>query len=273
VWLDVCLSPEIEGGFSNRNLRDDPGGPTMYGVTLETLRRWRAPRQATIEDLKKLTIEEARAIASAGYWNKVQGDKLPAGLDLLAGDFALNSGPRQAVKTLQKCLGFTGDAVDGFIGPNTMSACLAADPHKLIRDYSTARLSFMRRLSNWESNKNGWTKRVATMQDLALQLAPARSVAATAQKRSDKFSLCSLIQIGGVAVSTVLPAVIEAMPTAKHAYDETVVLFTPYAELAPWFVPVIGAGVILGILYTRARNARLTALALKTGATEVAVAS
>src|SRR5688500_15627468 len=66
-----------EGGFLHHPL--DPGGPTKFGITLETLAR---ARKAAVdaEDVRTLDRAEAGAIYRALYWDVVRADELPAGL-------------------------------------------------------------------------------------------------------------------------------------------------------------------------------------------------
>jgi hypothetical protein len=54
-----------EGGFVNHPA--DRGGPTNFGVTQATLASWRG-REATIDDVRSLTIDEARDIYRTKYY-------------------------------------------------------------------------------------------------------------------------------------------------------------------------------------------------------------
>ncbi len=270
IWQNLLFSDAIEGGYSAP--RDGDPNPTMHGVTLKTLQAWRAPKIVTIDNLKALTVDEAKVIASASYWAPVQGDKLPGGLDVMLGDCSFNSGPRQAVKLLQGCLGFTGDDRDGFLGILTLKATLAADPRQLIRDYHAARLAFLRQLPTWESNGRGWSKRLDAMLELALTLAPAEAPTVTAKAGAAKTNLVAQTSMIGVLVSTVLPPIVEAIPAAKSAYTSTADLLAPYGVALPMLIPVVGGLVIVGILYTRYRASKLAKAALDTGASGVVIA-
>ena len=149
----------IEKGFSNRPKKADPGGPTNLGITLKTLRAWRNDKTLGIADIQALTKDEAIEIYRAQYWNPIRGDELPLGVDWAVFDFAVNSGPGRAVRELQELLSVKQDGIIGLITLNAIKNYPGRE-HKLIADYSQARLDFMKTLSNWPYNKNGWTKRV-----------------------------------------------------------------------------------------------------------------
>src|SRR4051794_6510465 len=107
--FDACLAfvLEEEGGYSD--MPGDPGGATNMGIARATLAAWRgAP--VSKDDVLSLERDEAVAIYKTLYWNAVGGDDLPPGLDLALFDDAVNSGPRQASRDLQRALGV---AVDG----------------------------------------------------------------------------------------------------------------------------------------------------------------
>jgi lysozyme family protein len=81
--LDVTLV--YEGGYSNDPR--DPGGPTNMGVTQKTLAAWRG-EPVSAADVKALTLDEARKIYKAQYWDRVRADRLPTGVDFAVFDYA-----------------------------------------------------------------------------------------------------------------------------------------------------------------------------------------
>lgn len=171
--FDRCLAAVLseEGGFANN--AKDPGGATNMGVTLATFQRFIKPK-GTIEDLKALTKDQAGVVFRRQYWDAVLGAKLPDGVDLAVFDFAINSGPDRAIRTLQ---GLTGATVDGKIGPATLAAVEKADRAQLINDICDERLSFLKRAKNPKSGKllwpdfgKGWSSRVLRIRRLALGL-------------------------------------------------------------------------------------------------------
>ncbi len=94
----LSLVLKHEGGFADHPA--DPGGATMMGITQATLAEWRG-RPVTKDEVRALSRVEAGAIYRARYWDAVKGDDLPSGLDLAAFDYAVNSGPARAVRTIQ----------------------------------------------------------------------------------------------------------------------------------------------------------------------------
>jgi len=111
-----------EGGFVDNPA--DPGGATNMGITQATLSAWLG-RPATVDEVKSLTADTAKAIYNANYYAKPRIDRLPALIQPVMLDAAVNSGPGQAVKWLQQVLnarGYGPLTVDGGIGPATISA-------------------------------------------------------------------------------------------------------------------------------------------------------
>lgn len=143
-----------EGGFVNHP--KDPGGMTNLGVTKAV---WEAHtgKPATEADMRALTPQAVQPVYKARYWDTIQGDDLPHGLDYCLFDCAVNSGPGRAIKLLQYVLHLK---VDGIMGKNTMHAIKTADPIELIEDYSQKRLEFLRSLPTWETFGKGWGKRI-----------------------------------------------------------------------------------------------------------------
>jgi len=144
-----------EGGFSDDPL--DPGGMTNKGVTRAVWSEWLG-RPASVKEMTLLTDESVAPLYKRKYWDAINGDELPDGIDHCVFDFAVNSGVGRAAKLLQSCLGVTAD---GQIGPKTIAAAKAADAKKVIELYGLARLTFLKSLPHWSVYKNGWSTRVA----------------------------------------------------------------------------------------------------------------
>lgn len=180
----ACLAEtrEIEGGWS-----DDPadrGGPTMKGITIGVYAGWvgatvkrgadgqfirDAAFLALMERLRNIDDETVAAICRANYWNAIRGDELPAGIDIAVWDYCLNSGPAQAIKSLQLSIG--GLVVDGHLGPATLDAVRTAPAQWLIPEYLDERRRFLRGRSNYWRFGKGWENRCDRVEGLALAMA------------------------------------------------------------------------------------------------------
>jgi lysozyme family protein len=154
-----------EGGYSND--ARDPGGATNYGITIGDYRRYVDPH-GTPADVRRMGVNEAKAIYRGKYWAAVHGDELPAGVDYAVFDFAVNSGVSRAAKYLQRIVGV---AADGEIGPETLKAVAEHDPAEIIRTLCSQRLQFLQSLRTWRAFGKGWARRVADVRVVSLDMA------------------------------------------------------------------------------------------------------
>lgn len=153
-----------EGGVSNH--KDDPGGFTNLGVTKSVWEEW-VGHPVDEKAMIALTPEIVAPLYRRKYWEKINGDALPSGVDYACFDAAVNSGPGRAVKWLQGCV---GTDMDGALGPKTLKAVEAFDKAQLIEDYSKRRLSFLSDLPHWSTFGKGWTRRVNEVNAVALSM-------------------------------------------------------------------------------------------------------
>ena len=153
-----------EGGYVNHPR--DPGGRTNLGVTQRVWEEW-VGHPVDEKTMRALTPKDVEPLYKRRYWDRVRGDDLPDGVDLIVFDTAVNSGPGRAIKFLQACVGVD---VDGAFGPKTLAAVQRADDQKLIKDYADRRLSFLTDLPTWEVFGKGWSGRVARVQNIANEM-------------------------------------------------------------------------------------------------------
>lgn len=154
-----------EGGYVDHP--KDPGSATMYGVTQRVLAAWRG-KPATKTDVRNLTKAEAAEIYKFQYWNAVRGNDLPAGLDYVMFDYAVNSGPVTAIKALQRALGVKADGVLGIVTARAASQRKTAD---LIRAVIAQRTGFLRSLATWTTFGKGWNRRCQEVEAAACRMA------------------------------------------------------------------------------------------------------
>lgn len=205
--FDLFLSEILkhEGGYVNHP--KDAGGPTNKGITLVNFRKFVKPN-GTIEDLKKLTDEQAGIVYRRNYWDAVLGAELPSGLDLATGDYAVNSGPSRPVKAIQKIVGVPQD---GKIGPVTLAAIAKHDVKKLINALCDERLAFMKRAKNtktgellWPTFGRGWKSRVDDIRAKSLSIANSKPIVLEPVKEGPKNNNGKNVTIAGLIVGVII---------------------------------------------------------------------
>ena len=169
MTIDQMLDDVIrrEGGYVHDPV--DRGGPTNYGITQRTLRAWRG-QMVTAADVRRLTRDEARAIYQRRYVDAPGFARLPDPLRAQVIDDGVLSGPRQAVKDLQRAIG--GVTVDGQLGPKTRAALRqrrVAGVHARLLQVRAARIGrIVHRDPSQARFLNGWLARItAFAEDLA----------------------------------------------------------------------------------------------------------
>ncbi len=174
--FDACLTLVLgaEGGFAND--ARDKGGATNFGITIGTLTDWRRGRSSdatvTIDDVRALTLDEAKEIYRSRYWNVLRCEDLPPGVDLLVFDFGVNAGTARSARVLQQVLGVEQD---GSVGPVTLNGLNTCPADKVIRDFSARRLDFYRSLDDFSVFGAGWTNRTNSMLEAALRMGASRA--------------------------------------------------------------------------------------------------
>jgi lysozyme family protein len=144
--FERCLAITLkwEGGYSNHP--DDPGGPTMRGIIQREYDAWRVKQGKGKRPVKQIEQSELRTIYRNEYWDAMDCDGLPCGLDLCVFDAAVNSGAGRAKKWLEQA-----QNIDAFCD---------------------ARLAYLQRLGRlWRVFGAGWGRRVAGIRNDAHLLA------------------------------------------------------------------------------------------------------
>ncbi len=145
-----------EGGFSNHPA--DPGGATMRGVIQRVYDAYRDRKGLGRRSVRLIENDELKEIYRRQYWDVIRGDELPSGVDYCVFDGAVNSGPVQSAKWLQRALRITAD---GHIGEETVDAAsMYGDFEGLIDAICDQRMAFLKSLRHWGTFGTGWTRRV-----------------------------------------------------------------------------------------------------------------
>ena len=156
---------QFEGGWSNNP--NDPGGATMKGITQHTYNQYLG-RPASQDELRNISDADVAAIYRKRYWDECLGDALADGLDFALFDAAVNTGPREASRLLQRIVGVPAD---GVLGPKSVAAVneyiAAQGLPKLIDAYTEARQAYYRLLPTYVHFGEGWRKRTDEVAVLA----------------------------------------------------------------------------------------------------------
>lgn len=147
-----CLSRvlEDEGGYSNDP--DDAGGPTKYGITITDVRKY-VKKNATAQDVRNLSLDEAKSIYKSKYWDTLRCDLLSSGVDYTVFDYGVNSGIGRPRKALQRFKSLSGT--------------------KLITAINDERATFLRSIGIGHNAKylKGWLARVSRVRKHSLDMA------------------------------------------------------------------------------------------------------
>jgi lysozyme family protein len=142
---EFCIKEVLksEGGYTNDPA--DSGGETNFGIT----------QRETSIPVKTMTQAQAIAIYKKKYWDTVDGDNLPSGVDYTVFDYGVNSGVGRAKKVLNQ---FKGEK-----------------PVILINKINDERQAFLNNLAvrrpKDQKFLKGWTSRVSRVRSDSLRLA------------------------------------------------------------------------------------------------------
>lgn len=110
-------------------------------------------------DIENLTLDQAKAIYYKDYWTVAGCESVPDALRFDLFDFAVNSGPKTAVKKLQESV---GAVPDGMLGPKTLMAINNYTPGEVrLRLMGKRMLLMTGDYSAWVTQGRGWMIRLA----------------------------------------------------------------------------------------------------------------
>ena len=154
----------------------DRGGPTKFGVTLNTYIEWSknknikevdkdSDNKITANDIRLLTINDVKSIYRVRYWNYWKSDsidKFKVKSSLV--DFLVNSGVGKNsihIKSIQKLVGVTSD---GVVGMRTIYSINRKEEKQMLIIIYNYRISFIDRIIRKDPSQKiyekGWKKRV-----------------------------------------------------------------------------------------------------------------
>lgn len=233
----------------------DPGGRTNMGVTQRVYNAERIKNNLPIRDVYLIDMTEVEAIYRFQYWEPIRGEQLPDGLDLGLFDGTVNSGAKQAVKWVQRAIGFEGKAVDGVLGTLTLQAIQAVnDVDALIGKMLDRRMIFLQALKTWKFYHAGWTNRINTIRETA-QLWATGSVGAMpvhvffkGENQKARPEDAITVPMKGIADTATGGGLASGgLGVAVDRLQETL---TPYSVAGGWIEKLVVGLIILGAVLT-----------------------
>ena len=149
--------------------RADLGGATAYGVTWSTLKSAYKQGITGHDDICKLTLDEAKKIYRANYWDKYGWGEVEYPACLCCLDCAINHGG--FAKILQRAVNECGGnvVVDGKMGPKTLTGIKGIEPGLLGEKICDEREKYFRDIVRKRPGQGvflkGWLRRVNAMRD------------------------------------------------------------------------------------------------------------
>lgn len=229
----------------------DPGGRTNQGVIQRVYDSYRRRTGQPTRDVYQMTNTERDAIYKTQYWDAIRGNDLPAGIDFVVFDGAVNSGPKQSVKWLQRALGVQPDGVLGMV---TMDALENYTNHDaLVAAIIDRREAFLRALKTFPTFGKGWLARLASVEktgqawatgneaskpifvpDGAAAKAPLEDAKVAPGKGVSDAATGGGLGAGGIAAT---------LQTAQET-------LTPYSAAGGWIQTVVVVLIIAGVVLT-----------------------
>jgi len=163
----ICLPYILKEEGGNSDNPHDPGGRTSRGIIQREYDAYRKSKSEPTRDVYQASDDEVADIYQHQYWLP-WCPQMRAGVDLCFFDMAVNSGPVEAARLLQRALGVNAD---GHIGAITVSALAAANLVKLVTGFSEQRSAFYRSLGTFKYFGAGWLNRVRAIETAALKMA------------------------------------------------------------------------------------------------------
>lgn len=135
----------VEGGAYHPHTGDYDPNETNLGVTQTTYDTYRHKKSLALRSVYEMDGFEWSDIFQSMFWGPIGGSQLPEPLDVVVADAAFNSGPKQALKFLQRAVGVMPD---GLWGPATEKAVAGCDPRTTAIRVVGQRARFYRAIYN-----------------------------------------------------------------------------------------------------------------------------
>lgn len=141
--------PNDRGNWTTGKIGSGELRGTKYGISAMSYPQ---------ENIRELTRDRAKFLYHRDFWQRVGGDDLHPAITFQLFDAAVNHGPGNAVRMLQRGLGV---ADDGDLGPITLRAGVGMDTNDVLMRFNAQRIRFFTKLTTFQRYGRGWMNRVA----------------------------------------------------------------------------------------------------------------
>lgn len=165
-----------EGGFVDHAA--DPGGATNFGISIRSLRdlersqisKWDLDKDGDVDaqDMKLITLQQAKDFYRQYFWKDAYNGFNNPVIATKVFDMAVNMGPQQAGKILQRAINWDGSrvVVDGAVGATTVNECNSVG-HRMLKQLPSEQAKFYFELVNAKPSRGvfllGWLRRAYHM--------------------------------------------------------------------------------------------------------------
>lgn len=148
--FDRCMGHE--GGYVNHP--DDPGGETIWGITIATARA-----NGYMGKMRLMKRDQAKEIYRKAYWERAKCAQYNSAIGFQMFDAAVNHGIGNAIRFLQRAVGV---ADDGVVGKITLGAINEKTLDDVLVLFNAERLEFYSKLKTFDTFGRGWSRRVVS---------------------------------------------------------------------------------------------------------------
>ena len=106
--FDRCLAAILR---DRNGYEPDVDGPTNHGISQRLYDRFRESRALPLREVWGIEFREVESIYRTCFWEPAHAGEIPAPLDRLVFECAVESGPRWAIQTLQQALHLGRDGI------------------------------------------------------------------------------------------------------------------------------------------------------------------
>lgn len=140
AFISAVSSTLLHEGFFSDD-KDDPGGPTKYGVSLRFLRTkglygdFDGDGDVDRDDIWAMTEDEAVEVYYEFWWRQEGYDKIPGPVGAKVFDIAINTGPKASNRSLQRAVRAVSGVHlvdDGILGRKSKAAVKKLDSDILL---------------------------------------------------------------------------------------------------------------------------------------------